>query len=329
MFRRRNSTAQLYRRLSRPSPVGYARAVLRLIIYRVAAVVAAGLSIALYAFLGSIAGYINNPRWPAIKSVDVQKIRLAAVYATPEVSHWLPLYIVLGAIVVSIPHAHRWIFRLVVLGGAALGYYQRHLPPYPTSGLSVSITKRAVLLTNPIRAHILMAVAIAPLIAYLLYYLAYILALRTTRIHNHRSNNVSLTRQALALLTTTTLLLINTWLARNIRTKFPGVHYIVSLKHITYLQTYCLIATLIVTFVICMSRLRSHRLFLITLLIAITVWAISPQVDLLRMPTWIPKGSTSFWALIIAYLFVTGFGFDLISALFDWPIRLPSLAKRL
>ncbi len=141
MLRRRKSPAKLYWRLERPGPRKYARAVAHVIIYRAVAVAAASIAITLYAFLGVVAGNVSYPRWPAVRSIDGQTISLAEAHATAELNHWMPVFIVIGLILVSIPRAHLWIFRITMLSGVALGYYQRRLPPFPRSAVASGLSR--------------------------------------------------------------------------------------------------------------------------------------------------------------------------------------------
>jgi hypothetical protein len=38
------------------------------------------------------------------------------------------------------------------------------------------------------------------------------------------------------------------------------------------------------------------------------------------LPAGIPAAPHSFWPLVIAYIAVAGIGFDLVTALLDWPL---------
>ena len=120
MSQRRISSEKLYWRLKRPGPRVYARAVRGLIIYRVAAAVAATIAITLAAFVGGVAGLIGYPRWPRLVTIHGLAINVASVREVAQIGHWELVFVVLGVIVACLPRAHRWVFRVAVLGGAGL-----------------------------------------------------------------------------------------------------------------------------------------------------------------------------------------------------------------
>ena len=337
MLRRRKSPAKLYWRLERPGPRKYARAVAHVIIYRAIAVAAASLAITLYAFLGVVAGNVSYPRWPAVRSIDGQTISLAEAHATAELNHWMPVFIVIGLILVSIPRAHLWIFRITMLSGVALGYYQRRLPPFPRSAVAIDIIRRTASLTSSIPRHLAVSTAAVGLlvavavVARILYRTAYILTVRTTsfiprrpRSHNYSAfSRTRLTRRLAAVPVTAVLLSVSLWIVQNIRAPLPGARYGVQSS-----VTDWMLATVVAALIICTSPPRGYRWPLIALWTAITVYALSPHVRLLRIPSWLPAASNSFWVLVITYFLVIGFGFDLVTALLDWPIRIPVFGRR-
>jgi hypothetical protein len=337
MLRRRKSPAKLYWRLERPGLRKYARPVAHVIIYRAVAVAAASLAITLYAFLGVVIGNVSYPRWPAVRSIDDQTISLAEAHSTAELSHGVPAFIVLGLILVSIPRAHLWVFRITMLSGVALGYYYRRLPPFPQSALAIDIIRRTASLTRSIPRHLavspIAAVGLllaAAVVARVLYRTAYILTARSTSFipRRPRSHNYSafirteLTRRLVAVPVTAVLLSVSLWIVQNIRAPLPGARYGVQSS-----ATDWMLATVVVALIICMPSPRGYRWPLITLWTAITVYALSPHVRLLRIPSWLPAASNSFWILVIVYFVVIGFGFDLVTALLDWPIRIPFLGR--
>ena len=255
MLRRRKSAPALYWRLRRPKTRVYVGAVTRLVIYRLAAAAAAVLAITLLAFVGAVAGNIGYPRWPALKSIGAETIKVAAVHAMAEPSHWAPAFIAFGLVLVIIPRPHRWLFRITMAGGVALGYYQRRIPPFPPSTVSADITSRtASLISQAIRLVSKTTVPVAPpsqlaaalatavgslalvaLIGYVLYRNAYTLTARTTGFIPHRPVKhyrsmfcaVSVTKRLTAVPITAGLLTVDFWIAENIRVLLPVDSWIV------------------------------------------------------------------------------------------------------
>ena len=353
--RLRKSVARLYWRLERPRPRHYARAVAGVIVCRVIAAIEASLAITLYAFLGIVAGNVSYPLWPAMKSIDDGRaISLAAGPAALQLSRWVPVFMVFGVILICIPRAHLWIFRFTMLGAVAFGYYQRHLPPFPRSAVAVDITRRAAVLArwiqlhlaslaSPVLAHtaVLIVATFAALIiadiAYFLYRRAYILTVRTMsfvprrpRSHDRSAfSRVSLTRRLLAVPVVAALLSADLWIVQNIRSVLPNARYQAFLStHNQISVTGWAVAVLAVAFVVCTSPPRGYRRLLVALLIFITVAALSAYVYLVRLPTWTPNTPDSFWLLVIAYFAMTGFGFELVTDMLDWPLCSPFFARR-
>jgi hypothetical protein len=351
--RLRKSLARLYWRLERPRPRVYARAVADVMVDRVFAAIEASLAIILYAFLGIVAGNLAYPRWPTVKSIDDgQVISAAAAPAALQLSRWVPVFIVFGVTLVCIPRAHIWIFRLTMLGAVAFGYYQRHLPPLPRSAVVADITRRAAVLARWIQLHqasleshikpqsaVLPVATVAALIiagiAYILYHGAYIRIVRTAsrvprrpRSRNHSAfSRVSRARRLLAVLVTAALLSADLWLVQNLRSALPNARYQAFLSmHSQISATDWALAVLAAALVICTSPPRGYRRLLITLLIFITAAALSAYVYLVRLPTWTPNTPESFWLLVVIYFAVTGFGFELVTDLLDWPLRIPYFA---
>ena len=153
--RRDRRLAKLYWRLWRPRPGKYARAVAGITICRVIAAVMASLAITLYGFLGTVLGNISYPRWPAIKNIgDGWAISVAAAPAVVQLSRWVPAIVLFGVILISIPRAHIWIFRLTILGSVALGFYQRYLPPFPQPAAIGDITRRVSQAGSWVQSHL-------------------------------------------------------------------------------------------------------------------------------------------------------------------------------
>jgi hypothetical protein len=353
--RLRKSLARLYWRLERPRPRVYARAVAGVMVGRVIAAIAASLAITLCAFLGIVAGNMSYPRWPTVKSIDDGRaISVAAAPAALQLSRWAPVFIVFGVILICIPHAHLWIFRLTMLGAVAFGYYQRHLPPFPRSAVAVDITRRAAVLARWIQLHlaslesrikpqpaVLTVATVATLIiagiAYILYRKAYSLTVQNMSLvprrlrSQHRSafSSISLTRRLLAVPVVAGLLSADLWIVQNIRSALPNARYQAFLStHNQISVTDWALAVLAAAFIVCGSPPRGYRRLLIALLIFIAAAALSAYVYLVQLPAWTPNTPDSFWLLVIAYFAVTGFGFELVTELLDWPLCNPYFVGR-
>ncbi len=337
MLRRRKSSAKLYWRLKRPRPRVYARGVVGVIFYRVIAAVVASLAVALCMFLGIVAGNISYPRWPPFSRIQGRTIIMADIHAVAELGRWVPIFIAFGLILVCIPRAHRFIFALTLLSCAALGYYQRYLPSLPASSATAYTTRQAASLASRIPSKtsisltassvLLAAVAV---VAYILYRSAYSLTRRTVGfiprrpINHYRSafRSVSLTRRLVAAAVTSGLLSIELWIIENIRAPQPGTYYGISISgHSASSAIVWMLATVVVAFIICTPCPQGFKWLFYVILIAITAYAFAPHVHLLQLPNWLPAVHNSFWALVIAYIFVTGFAFDLVTALLDWTDR--------
>jgi hypothetical protein len=308
--------------------------VVRVIVYRVIAAVVASLAVALSVFLGVVASNIGYPRWPPLGRIQGRTISLADVHAVAELGRWVPIFIAFGLILVCIPRAHRFIFGLAFLSGAALGYYQRYLPPLPAPSGTAYATRQAASLAGRIPAESLIVslalLAAVVVVAYILYRSAYSLTMRTVSfiprrpINHYRSafRSVSLTRRLVAAAVTSGLLSIELWIIENIRTSLPGVYYGISISgHSASSAIAWILATVVVALMICMPCPQGFKWLFYAVLIAIAAYAFVPHVHLLQLPNWLPAAHNSFWALIIAYILVTGFGFDLVSALLDWTGR--------
>jgi hypothetical protein len=336
-LRRRGSTHALYWRYKRPRARVYAGALSRLVIYRLIAAVEAIFAITLLAFAGAVAGIIGYPRWPALKSIHSERISAATASAAAELSHCVPAFLLLGLIIVIVPRPHRWLFRITMLSGGAVGYFQQRIPSFPHSAVANDISARVASLTGRIplpklTASVSIAMAppvIAVLIGYLLYRNSYTLTLRTTGlipIHpakHYRSTfrAVSVTRRLIAALVTAGLLAVNLWLAENMRLSLPDTHYGTFLLGTSHpsLMTW-LIAVVVFALAICAPRPQGYQWLLIVFIIAITVYAFLPYQILPPMPVDVPAVPASFWVLAVVYLLVTGLAFDLAGALLDWPI---------
>lgn len=334
MLRRRKSPAELYWRLQRPRPRIYARGVAGIIVYRVIAAVVASLAIALCVFLGIVAGIVGYPRWPSFGSIQGRTIILAGVHAVGELGRWVPIFIALGLVLVSIPRPHRFIFVPTLLGSAVLGYYQRYLPPFPSSSVTAYTAKQAVSLASHIPSSrsiqlsaslaLLSAVAV---IAYILYRWAYGLVKRTMTFIPRRPMNryhsafisVSLTRRLVAAAITFALLSIELWIIDDIRAPLPGAHYGIAISgHSASSVIAWMLVAALVALIVCTPCPQGFRWLFCVILIAIAAYAFAPSIHLLQLPNWLPAVHNSFWVLVIVYFFVTGLGFDQVSRLLDW-----------
>lgn len=337
LLRRHGSTHALYWRYKRPRARVYAGALSRVVIYRLVAAVEATFAITLLAFAGAVAGIIGYPRWPALKSIHGEMISGATVSAAAELSHWVPAFLLLGLIIVIIPRPHRWLFRITMLSGGAVGYFQQRIPSFPHSAVASDISARAASLTARIPLPKLttsVSIAMAPpviaaLIGYILYQNSYTLTLRTISfipihpVKHYRSTfrAVSVTRRLIAALVTAGLLAVNIWLVENMRLSLPHTHYgtfLLGTSHPSLMAW--LIAVVIFALAICAPRPQGYQWLLIFFMVAMTVYAFLPYQMLPPMPVDIPAVPDSFWVLAVVYLLVTGLAFDLAGALLDWPI---------
>jgi hypothetical protein len=341
ILRRRKGPERLFWRLRRPRAHVYARAAVRVLLYRVAAAAAAIVAITLCAFLGMVAGNIGTPRWPPLTQLGMRTITPATVHAVTQFAAWVPAFTVLGVILVSIPRPRLWVFRLTVLAGAALGYCQRHLPPFPRSSLASAITERSASmaahlpLRSPASSASVSPAAVASVVligavvvGYAAYRYSFDLARRSTGhiprrpLTHYRSTftAVSLPRRLAAVPITAAVLAAGVWIAESIRAPLPGVHYwTFSFGYSPPSITACVLAALIVAWVICMPAPQGFRWLLILLIFGMAAYAFAPSVYLIPLPVTIAAASAgSFWALVVTYLCVTGFGYNLVAVLLDW-----------
>ncbi len=335
VLRRRKSPEKLYWRLSRPRLQEYARAAAMVVIYRLIAAAAAIAALTLFAFLGIVAGNVGRPRWLPLKDIHVPRVRAAEAYAAAQLAHWVPVFIVLGLILAAIPSAHRWIFRLTMLGGAALGYCQRHLPPFPRSA-AADITKwSASVVSRILRPGVPMSItaAVVPLVidavvAYVLYRIAYRLTWQSAGFiprrpvsHIHSTfSSVNVARRLAAVPVTAIVLFCAVWIAESVRARLRGAHYLTLVSWYNHPSVAAwVLAAAIIAWIICTPHPQGLRWLLILLLFGVTAYAFSPSVSLLRVPAALPAAAPgAFWALIMAYLLLIGFGFSVVAALLDW-----------
>lgn len=337
MLLRRRSTHALYWRYKRPRARVYAVALSKLVIYRLAAAPLAIVAIMLLAFAGAVAGNIGYPRWPPLNTIKGEQISLATVRAAAGLGYWAPAFILLGLVLVIIPRPHRWLFRITMLGGAALGYFQQRIPSFPDSVLASEITARAGQVISGIpldRSGASVSVAMVPpvigaLIGYPLYRIAYTLTLRTTDfipsrpVKHYRSSfrAVSVTKRLIAALVIAGSLAVNLWLMENMRLSLPRISYGSFLLGNSHLSlTAWLIAIVVCAVIICTPRPQGYQRLLLVFMVAITAYAFLPYQILPSIPVGIPVAPDSFWTLTVVYLLVTGLAFDLAGALLDWPI---------
>jgi hypothetical protein len=355
----RRDSPRLYWRLKKPKPRVYVRAVGKLLLYRVIAAAAVAVAIIVSALVGAVAANLNFPRWSSLLRIQRHPPSLIAPHASKILSGWaasihgptiataishataglaplVPAFLLLGLILVSIPRAHRWIFSMTLDGGLALGYYQRHLPRLPQSAVTEAITTRSASLSTQLTRHLptssivsaQLPLAVALILSFVLFRNAYVTTLRTVGfiplrpVNHYRSTftAVSVTRRLAAAVITAPLLVVDVWIVRNIRMSLPGIHPgTLIIKHGQLSATGWILAIVAATLIICMPRPHGSQWLLTAILEILTLYALLPHVNLIAVPSLLPFSPSSLWALILAYLVVTGFGFDLITGLLDWP----------
>jgi hypothetical protein len=361
--RRGRRLAKLYWHLWRPRPRAYARAVARIAICRVTAAVMAGLAITLCGFVGTVLGNMSYPRWPTTRNLDDGwAVSVAVVPVVVQLSNWVPAIALFAVILTSIPRARIWIFRFTVLGGLALGFYQRHLPAFPQPAAVDAITRRVALAASWAQRHLIVlignmqalqaqsakqpadwvplvyigAALIIILIAHGFYRDAYNLTLRTGSFFPRRPRShgrspfyvMSLSRRLAAALVTAGLLSVDLWILQNIRASLPAVHYgVASFGYNQIAGIVWVIVALAAALMVCTPRPRGYLRLWIALLLGVTAYAASTHVHLLHLPAWIPPAPQGFWTIVIAYFIVTGFCFDLVGVLLDWPVYIPPFAR--
>jgi len=360
--RRNRRLAKLYWHLWRPRPGTYVWAVARIVICRVIAAVMASAAIILYGFLGTVLGNMSYPRWPT--TINVEKgwaISVATVPAVVQLSSWVPAIALFSVILICIPRARIWIFRFTILASIALGFYQRHLPAFPQPAAIEDITRRVEPAASWAQSHLvsligsLQAVLAPPakqqigwvvpvyaivslmivLIAHIFYRNAYILTLRTGNFfpRRPRSHNrsafyaISPSRRLMAVLVTAGLLSVDLWILQNLHSSLPAMHYVTSFGYSQLSAIDWAVAAFGAALIICSPRPRGHQRLWIVFLAGITVYAASTHAYLLHLPAWIPPAPQGFWTIVIAYFIATGFCFDLVSILLDWPIYIPPFAR--
>jgi hypothetical protein len=336
MLHRRKSTPILYWRFKRPKARVYAAAVARLVAYRLGAAVPAVLSMTALAFIGAAAGIISSPRWPPLKSVSGEMINAATVHATAEIAHLAPAIVALSIALVIMPRPHRWLFTIITLGIGFLGYYQRYIPPFPQSTIASAITQRAASLISRIplpTSGTSISVAIVPLvlIALIIYFSdrlyhatisrsASTIPRRPASHYRSTFRSVTAARRLSAASVAAVFLSIDLWIVVNLRAQPPVSRYAIPAHgHSPLSAAGWLLAVVAVAFLVCAPRPQGYRPLMILLVIGLTACAFLPY-RLLAAPAGIPAAPHSFWPLIIAYLLITGFAFDLVAALLDWPV---------
>lgn len=337
LLRRRRSAERLYWLLSRPRRRAYAIAIASLIFRRVIVAICVAAALALTAFLGIVAGNIGYPTWPAVKKINGLAIWHADTHAASQVGGWVPTFVVLGLVLACIPRPHRWLFRLTIFASAALGYYRRLIPAFPRSALALDVVRHvgsaaaSVLRLSPGPGSI--EAAVTPLllvlfVAFVLYRYAYGTTSRTTRLIPHRPAShlysafsaVNPARRVAAVPVAGALLSFSLWTAEGIRAHLPArVDQSLFLVHSTPSVTAWAVLTTGAALIICLPRPQGLQGLMILVLVAVTAYAFAPQVDLIRVPAWLPATPGGFWLVTILYFAVTGFGFDLLAWLLDWP----------
>ena len=361
--RRGRRLARLYWHLWRPRSAAYARAVAGIVICRVIAAVMAGAAIILFVFLGAVLGNMSYPRWPTTRNIeDGWAISVAVVPVVVQLSNWVPAIALFAVILISIPRARIWIFRLTIPASLALGFFQRLLPAFPQPAAVDDITRRLDAAASWAQGHLVVLIGnmqaqqaqhtgspvdwVAPvyagaallilLTAYSLYRKAYNLTLRTGKFFPRRPRThnrspfyvISRSRRLAAALVTAGVLSADLWILQNIHAALPAVHYGVAsfgYNQITAIDWAAL--ALGAALITCTPSPRGYLRLWVALLLGVTAYAASTHVHVLHLPTWIPPAPHSFWTIAIAYFIVTGFCFDLVSVLLDWPIYIRPSAR--
>jgi hypothetical protein len=335
---RRQGAERLYWLLNRPRLRVYATAVASLVFRRFIVAICAAAALVPTAFLGVVAGNIGYPTWPALKKIDGRAIWHAEAHAASQVSGWVSAFLVLGLVLACIPRPHRWLFRLTILAGAALGYYRRLIPAFPRSALDLYIDRHAA----SVAARVALAswpgsaeAAIAPLLvavfaAYVLYRYAYRFTIQTTGLIPHRPANqlyspfsaVNPVRRVAAVPVAGALLSFSLWAAEGIRASLhTRVDQSLFFAHSAPSVTGWVVLSVGAALVICLPRPQGLQGLMILVLVAVTAYAFAPQVDLIGVPGWLPGPAGGFWLVTILYFVVTGLGFDLVAWLLAWPSR--------
>jgi hypothetical protein len=326
------------------------------LLYRGVAAAAAIIAIALCAFLGMVLGSLgivwasvgiilrnlDNPHTPPLPPLTrlgartpSQVVTYVVPHAVAQFAAWMPAFVVLGLVLAIIPRPRRWIFRLTLLGAGALGYCRHLLPPFPPSSVASAIADRTAatvarlplrpLASVPAVASFVLVVAVVA--AYVCYRYSYGFAERSTGIiprrpvaHYHSTFSGLPVRQRLAAVPLAAVVFTAVvWVAEGIRVQLPGARYgdfLFGYSHPS--ELIWAIAALIVAWVVCMSHPNGYQWLFIVLLLAITAYAFFPHVYLIRMPAESPTAGQNVWALAIAYLGVTGFGYTALASLLDW-----------
>jgi hypothetical protein len=336
LLRRQQSAERLYWLLGRPRLRVYAIAVASLVFRRVIAGICAAAALALTTFLGVVASNIGYPTWPAVRKIDRLAIWRAETHAASQVSGWVPAFLILGIVLACIPRPHRWLFRLTILAGAALGYYRRLIPAFPRSAVALYLGRHAASAVASIRLSSppgSIEVAIAPpllvlFVVYVLYRYAYRFTILTTWLIPHRSAShlyspfsaVNPARRLAAVPLAGGLISFSLWTAEDIRAGlFTRVDQSLFLAHSTPSVTGWVILSAGGALMICLPRPQGLQGLMILVLVAVTAYAFAPQVDLIGVPAWLPAPAGGFWLVTILYFVVTGLGFDLLAWLLDWP----------
>lgn len=300
--------------------------------------------------------------------MDGWAIGVATVPAVVQLSRLIPAIILFSVILISIPRAHIWFFWIGLLGAVTLGYCQRYLPPFPQLAATADATRRIALSASWTQRHlaalvgnmqmlqaqqiqhesaqqqvtwVLLVYAGASLIILLLAYAfcrgAYVLTLRRGSLFPRRPRTYSssgfyvtaLSRRIMAMLVTAGLLLIDLWLLQYIHSSLPAAHYGAAFSGYNHFAAAgCALAAFGAALIVCIPRPRGYQRLWVMLLAAVTAYAVSTHIYLLHLPAWIPPAPRGFWVIVITYLLVTGFCFDLVAALLEWPFYIPLFARR-
>jgi hypothetical protein len=327
VFRGRKNSDALYRRLARPKRTERLEALIRLITYRLAAAVAASLAIIQFAWLGAVAGYLTLP-WRGSQSLNYQAMSAAGKNASTQISQCAAPLILWALLLVCVPRAHLWLFRLTMFSAAALGYYVPRPPPVRTAEILEPITGRAIEAARPATHHMIAALVLAPALAYILYRLAYILTSRTRGLRlrearpprNHSEFAYPAgARRFIGVPVATLLLAVDLWAASAMHTLLTLPSHGSGPQSSRYLIWVWVTAIFVVSLLICIPRMGSNRQPFIYIVVAITLYALWPHALLPPAISTLLAIPNAFWLMSAIYLSSTGLGFDVLSICLNWP----------
>lgn len=332
MLRRRQNTAVLYWRFARPRGRVYAIAAARLGAYRLAVAGLMLVSLVLASFLGAVAGVVGYPRWPALQDINSELIVSASGQASLLACRYFLVTAAFSVALVIIPRPHGWIFRITPLISIALGYFAVILPTFSWPSLPFAFARHVASGTTSLFSQAanswglpLLGIAV---VGYLSYRRAFVLAAETAeffprrpKVHQRSSFvAVGLSRRLLAATVTAALLALDFWLIESARTLLPQLHHFAAPDwSVRFSLAVWLLVAAAAGLASCVSRPNGFRWLLVTLLAAMLIagfWL----PNAFPLPAGIQALRYGFWVFVVIYIPVTGLGFDVVSALLDWPL---------